>query len=134
MPNKVRGSRLVAASLGSFQRIDFGLGCNGVGRDVGCQIAIAVLPFHGRLGAGAAVPAGFDFGSSVATFTGFNDLMAESTVVTAAFGGHKGTLAAFANGLTNHGNYPPIQLDLNSIAATWISDGLQITTVGQLYD
>ena len=75
---------------------------------MGRQVAIAVFPFHGRLGACAAIPTRFDLVGSVAAFAGLNDFVAYATIVIASFGGHKGTLTAFANGLTNHGNHPPL--------------------------
>ena len=74
---------------------------------MGRQIAIAVLPFHGRLRASAAIPTRIQLGRTSAALAGLDDLMAQTTVVTATFGGHKCAFSALANGLTNHGNHPP---------------------------
>jgi hypothetical protein len=71
------------------------------------QVAIAVFPLGGRLGTGTAIPAGFNFRGTVAPFARFDDFVAQSTIVAAAFGGHKCTLITFADRLTNHGNHPP---------------------------
>ena len=102
----LRQSTLTASSFGCFQWIDFCFrGYYGRG-NVGRQIAVAVFPLDGRLGAGAAVPAGLELGCAVATCTGFNDLTADTAVVSASFSGHEAAIRTFANGLTNHGYHP----------------------------
>jgi hypothetical protein len=72
---------------------------------VGCQVAVTLFPFDGRLGASAAVPTGAKLGRTIAALARFDDLMAESTVVAASLSGHKCTLGTFANGITNHNNH-----------------------------
>ena len=74
--------RLSASSFGSFKRIDFGLGSNGCRvADMRSQIAIAVLPLHGRFRTGSAVPTGLQFGTAVATLALLHDLMANPALV-----------------------------------------------------
>lgn len=70
------------------------------------QIAVAVFPLGGRLRAGAAVPAGFNFRRTVATLALFDDFMAQAAIVAASLCGHEGTFISFADRLTNHGNHP----------------------------
>ena len=77
---------------------------------MGGQIAIAVLPFDGGFGTSTTVPAGLDFGCTVATFARFYDFMAKPAVVTASLGGHESALTTFTNGLTNHGINSPFHM------------------------
>jgi hypothetical protein len=73
---------------------------------MGGQVAIAAFPFGRRLGACTAIPTGFNLGGASASLARFDDLMAESTVVTAAFGAHKSAFGTFSDRLANHNNYP----------------------------
>ena len=96
---------LATCSFGSFERIDFGFGGHHGRGHVGCQVAIALLPFSGGLGACCAVPTGVQLGGTVAPLARFDDLMAESAVVTTSLGSHEGTFGTFTDGLTNHNNH-----------------------------
>lgn len=71
------------------------------------QIAVAAFPFERRLGAGTAIPTGFNLGGAPASLTGFDDFMAKSTIVIASFAAHECTFGTFADSLTNHNSYPP---------------------------
>jgi len=97
---------LSASSFWSFERIDLGRAGGFCWADMGCQIAVTVLPFDRRLRTCSAIPAGWEFGSTVATVTLLDDLMANPAVVWTPISGHKRALHTFFNGCTNHWNHP----------------------------
>ena len=73
---------------------------------MGGQIAIAIFPFYGGIRAGTAVPAAGELGPPFATVALFDDLVADATVVRAAFWRHKGALGAFFYCCAIHWNHP----------------------------
>ena len=93
---------LSVSSFWSFERIDLGRAGGFCWTDMGCQITVPVLPFHCRLRTCSAIPAGWEFGSTVATVTLLDDLMANPAVVWTPISGHKRALHTFFNGCTNH--------------------------------
>ena len=101
---------LTTPALGGFQRVDLGFGSGRRCRDMGGQVAIAGFPLDRRLRTGAAIPAGLNFGCAAAPLAGLDYFMAESSVVTAPFGGHKSTFVTFADGLADHGIDSPFHI------------------------
>jgi hypothetical protein len=104
--------RLFSGALGRFKRVDL-LGRFGHARvDMGGQVAIAVPPLDGGLRAGGTIPARSDLDGAVASFALLHDFITHTTMVSAALGCHEGTLIAFTNRCTFHGNTS--QYDLNN--------------------
>jgi hypothetical protein len=81
---------------------------------MGGQIAVAILPFHGRLGTGAAVPTGFKLSCPAAALAGLHELVAHATVVAATFAGHKCAFFSLTDGFANHGYHPPFKMILDN--------------------
>jgi hypothetical protein len=77
---------------------------------MGSQVAISAFPLDGRLRTSAAIPAALDFRGAAAAFARLDDLVAEASIVAAAFGGHESTLIAFADSLADHGINSPFRI------------------------
>ena len=90
-------------ALGSLQRVDLLLVARGGFGHMGGQVAVAGLPFGGRLGARAAKPTGRKFNLTVAAVTRLDGLVADTAVIGAAICGHERAILIFANGSTKQG-------------------------------
>ena len=61
------------------------MGLLGLNGHMGGQVAIAVFPLNGRIRAGGAVPPGRKLGAAGAAIALLRDLVANSTIIGAAF-------------------------------------------------
>ena len=73
---------------------------------MGGQVADTVAPLGRRLGASGAIPARTVLALAAAAAALFNDLLADSALVAASLGRHKGAFDSRFNAGASHENHP----------------------------
>jgi len=101
-------------SLRSLQRVQFEGILFYLFLHVGGEIARSLCPFDRGLTIGLAVGTRFISHHTITTLTGFHDGIASPTVVGTAILLHEDAFRSYLNSLTNHGNQPPLFMDLFS--------------------
>lgn len=96
-PIQLKKAFLFSPPFGCLDRVDLGFCFRGL-LQVGCQVATAVFPFHGRLRKRRTEPAGIMFFTPVATSACFDDFSAGTTIEGTALCAHKRTFFAFSRG------------------------------------